>query len=108
MTGEERRLAPYIEVTIFRVVQELLHNVWQHAHASHVQVNLDLEGSVIGLTVEDDGSGFDLDEATAAADERKTLGIVTMQRRLEMLGGEIEFESSLGRGTKVVTEIPAA
>lgn len=105
--GTEKRLAPYVEITIFRVIQELLHNVWQHAHASHVQVNLDLQGSVIGVTVEDDGSGFDFDDVMAAASERKTLGIVTLQQRLEMLGGKIEFESALGRGTKVTMEVPA-
>jgi len=108
IVGEDRRPAPYVEVTIFRVIQELLHNVRQHAHASHVQVNLDLQGAVVGITVEDDGSGFDVDEVLAAAKERKTLGISTMQRRLEMLGGQVQFESSLGRGTKVTIEIPAA
>lgn len=107
VVGEERRPAPYVEVTIFRIIQELLHNVSQHAHARHVQVNLDLQGSVVGITVEDDGSGFDVAEVLAAAKERKTLGIVTIQRRLEMLGGQIQFESSLGRGTKVRMEIPA-
>jgi two-component system sensor histidine kinase DegS len=106
--GEDKRLAPYVEVTIFRIIQELLHNVWQHAHASHVQVNLDLQGAMVGITVEDDGSGFDVDQVMAAAKERKTLGVVTMQRRLEMLGGQIQFESSVGRGTKVRMEIPAA
>jgi two-component system sensor histidine kinase DegS len=108
VSGEEHRLAPYVEVTIFRLVQELLHNVWQHAHASHVQVSLDLHGSTVGISVEDDGGGFDLDEAVALAKERKTLGIVTMQQRVEMLGGTIEFDSSLGRGTKVTAQIPAA
>jgi len=107
VVGEERRPAPHVEVTIFRIIQELLHNVWQHAHATHVQVNLDLGGGVVGITVEDDGSGFDVDEAMAAAKERKTLGIVSIQRRLEMLGGQIEFESSLGRGTRVTMEIPS-
>jgi two-component system sensor histidine kinase DegS len=106
--GEDKRLAPYVEVTIFRIIQELLHNVWQHAHASHVQLNLDLQGAMVGITVEDDGSGFDVDQVMAAAKERKTLGVVTMQRRLEMLGGQIQFESSVGRGTKVRMEIPAA
>lgn len=106
--GEERRLVPYVEVTIFRLIQELLHNVSQHAHASHVQVSLDLQGSMIGISVEDDGSGFDLDEAMASAKERKTLGIITMLQRLEMLGGKIDFDTSLGRGTKVTMEIPAA
>jgi two-component system sensor histidine kinase DegS len=107
VVGEEKRPVPYVEVTIFRVIQELLHNVSQHAHATHVQVSLDLKGTVVGISVEDDGSGFDVDEAVAAARERKTVGIVTMQRRLEMLGGQIQFESSLGRGTKVTMEIPA-
>jgi two-component system sensor histidine kinase DegS len=107
VVGEERRLAPYVEVTIFRLVQELLHNVWQHAHASHVQVNMDLQGAAVRISVEDDGSGFDLDEAISLAKERKTLGIVTMQQRLEMLGGEMQYDTSLGRGTKVTVRIPS-
>ena len=107
VVGEEHRLAPYVEVTVFRVIQELLHNVWQHAHASHVQVGLDLQGPTVDVTVEDDGSGFDVEEVTAAARERKTLGIVTMQQRLEMLGGTLQFDSSLGRGTKVSMQVPA-
>jgi two-component system sensor histidine kinase DegS len=106
VVGEERRLPPYVEITIFRIIQELLHNVWKHAHATHVQTNLALQGDRVGVTVEDDGSGFDVNEAMVAAKERKTLGIVTVQRRLEMLGGNIQFESSLGRGTKVRLEIP--
>ena len=105
--GEERRLPPYVEVTVFRVIQELLHNVWQHAHASHVQVGLNLQGSTVEVTVEDDGSGFDVDEVTASAKERKTLGIVTLQQRLEMLGGTLQFDSSLGRGTKASMQVPA-
>jgi two-component system sensor histidine kinase DegS len=108
VVGEERRLAPYVEVTVFRVIQELLHNVRQHAHASHVQVNLDLRSATIGIIVEDDGSGFDLDEALAGAKERKTLGITTLQQRVDIMGGSIDFESSLGRGTKVTVKIPAA
>jgi two-component system sensor histidine kinase DegS len=108
VVGEERRLAPYVEVTIFRLVQELLHNVWQHAHASHVQVNMDLQGAAVRISVEDDGSGFDLEEAMSLAKERKTLGIVTMQQRLEMLGGDMQYDTSLGRGTKVTVRIPSA
>jgi two-component system sensor histidine kinase DegS len=108
VVGEEHRMAPYVEVTIFRVIQALLHNVWQHAHASHVHVALNLQGSAVGITVEDDGSGFDVEEALASAKEKKSLGIATIRQRLEMLGGTIQFESSLGRGTKVSMKIPAA
>jgi len=56
--------------------------------------------------VEDDGSGFDVDDAVASARHRKTLGIATMQEQVEMLGGQINFESGIGRGTKVKLEIP--
>lgn len=108
ITGEERRLASHMEATIFRAIQELLHNVWQHAHASHVQVNLNLQGPSIAIVVEDDGSGFNVDEVLASSQERKTLGIATMQQRIEMLGGSSQFDSSLGRGTKVSIQIPAA
>lgn len=104
--GEERRLAPHLEVTIFRVIQELLNNVDQHAHAAHVDVTLDLEGEVVAVTVEDDGRGFDVEETLAAARERKSVGLITIQERTEMLGGEIEIDSNVGRGTKVRLELP--
>lgn len=104
--GEERRLAPHLEVTIFRVIQELLNNVDQHAHADHVDVTLDLEGEVVAVTVEDDGCGFDVEEILAAAKERKSVGLITIQERTEMLGGEVEIDSSVGRGTKVRLELP--
>lgn len=107
VAGEERRLAPHTEATIFRAIQELLHNVWQHANASHVQVSLSLQGATVAATVEDDGSGFNVEEVLASAQERRTLGIATLQQRIEMLGGSVQFDSSLGRGTRVTMQIPA-
>jgi len=104
--GEERRLAPHLEVTIFRVIQELLNNVDQHARAAHVDVTLDLEGEMVAVTVEDDGCGFDVEEVLAAAKERKSVGLITIQERMEMLGGKVEIDSSVGRGTKVRLELP--
>ena len=106
IVGKERRLLPHTEVTIFRVVQGLLKNISQHANATHVQVSVNLEGGAIGVSVEDDGSGFDVDDAVASARQRKTLGIAAIQEQVEMLGGQIDFESGIGRGTKVRLEIP--
>jgi two-component system sensor histidine kinase DegS len=106
IVGKERRLPPYSEVTVFRVVQGLLKNISQHANATHVQVGVNLEGEAIGVSVEDDGSGFDVDEVMASARQRKALGIVAMQEQVEMLGGQIQFESSIGRGTRVDLEVP--
>lgn len=107
ITGQERRLASHTEVTIFRVVQELLINIDLHAHAHRVQVALGLQPDKVRITVEDDGSGFDVAEVLAAAKQRKTLGLAALQERVELLGGTVNFESSIGRGTKVTIEIPA-
>lgn len=104
--GEERRLAPHLEVTIFRMIQELLNNVDQHAHAAQVDVTLDLEGELVAVTVEDNGCGFDVEEILDTARERKSVGLLTIKERTEMLGGEVEIDSSVGRGTKVRLELP--
>jgi len=104
--GREARLPSYSEVTLFRVVQELLTNVSKHAHASHVQVSLDFQDGLVVVSVEDDGSGFDVNEAQGASPHRKGLGLATIQERTEMLGGEVQIESRIGRGTKTRIAIP--
>jgi len=106
VSGKERRMPPYTEVTVFRVVQELLNNARQHAQPTRIQVNLDIEPKVVRSVVEDDGIGFDVTEAMASTRQQKTLGIATLQERVEMLGGQLAFESGVGRGTKVTLEIP--
>jgi two-component system, NarL family, sensor histidine kinase DegS len=106
VVGHETRLASYSEVTLFRVVQELLTNVQKHAHAAHVQVLLDFQDTVVVASVEDDGSGFDMNELKSAALQRKGLGLSTMQERAELLGGQVQIDSRIGRGTRVRIEIP--
>jgi two-component system sensor histidine kinase DegS len=106
MMGRETRLPDHSEVTIFRVIQELLTNIQTHAHASNVQVVLDFQDKVVAASVEDDGSGFDVNEVQAASQQRKGLGLAMIQERMEMLEGNVQIESRIGRGTKVRIEIP--
>jgi two-component system sensor histidine kinase DegS len=106
ITGKEQRLPPHAEVTVFRVVQSLLNNVGEHANATHVEISLDLGPDGLKAKVEDDGSGFDVAEVMAAARQRKTMGLMTIIEQVEMLGGEIHFESSVGRGTKAELNLP--
>ena len=103
----DRPLPPYIEVTIFRAVQELMNNVAKHAHASRVQVTLDLNAEPTVVIVEDDGSGFDAAQVLARARERGGSGLITLEKRVEMLGGNINYQSATGRGTRVRALIPA-
>ncbi len=104
----DRALAPYVEVTLFRAVQELLNNVAKHAHASRVQVTLDLNAEPTMVIVEDDGSGFDAAQVLSRARERGSTGLVTLEKRVEMLGGNINYQSATGRGTRVRVLIPSS
>jgi two-component system sensor histidine kinase DegS len=104
VTGVERRLESHIEVTIFRGVQELLTNALAHAQATQIQVALDLAQDHVQATVEDNGSGFNVDDALNA--NNKTIGLTSLRERIEMLGGDINIQSSLGQGTRVQFSIP--
>ena len=108
VVGREVRLPSHSEVTIFRVVQELLTNVHKHAHATNVQVSVDFQDAAVLASVEDDGSGFDVAEVRSTGQQRKSLGLPTIHERVEMLGGTVQIESRVGRGTKVRIEIPTA
>lgn len=106
LMGKERRLAAHTEVTVFRVVQELMNNAQQHAHPARIQVVLDMDGPMVTASVEDDGAGFDVDEVLASASQKRGIGIAGMKERVDMLGGSLDFDSAVGRGTKVTLKLP--
>jgi len=106
ISGPDKRMPPHTEVTIFRVIQQLLNNVKNHAQATHVQVALTIDDEKVNAAVEDDGSGFDVDEAISASRQRKTIGLSSMQERVEMLGGDVEIDSSIGKGARITFQLP--
>jgi two-component system sensor histidine kinase UhpB len=93
-----------VETALYRVVQEALTNVIRHARATRVDVLLERRGDKVVVVVEDDGIGFDADEARFAQSGR--LGLLGMQERAEMLGGSMIIESSLNIGTTIIVEVP--
>jgi signal transduction histidine kinase len=103
---DTQRLPPDFETTLYRVVQEALTNVLRHAQAARVSVLLERRGSHVLLIVEDDGAGFDVKAVVDAPDARGRLGLIGMQERVEMLGGDLEIESATGAGTTVFVRIP--
>jgi signal transduction histidine kinase len=90
----------------FRIVQEALTNVVRHSGARRARVQLRTSGSRIEVAVWDDGRGFDVDEAYGRARTGGSMGILGMQERAELLGGELVFESSPGAGTTVKASVP--
>ncbi|MCS7282441.1 MAG: sensor histidine kinase [Anaerolineae bacterium] len=105
VTGRERRFASYKEVTAFRVIQDLLTNAREVSSATSAQVSVDLGEDRLKVSVEDDGSGFELSQLGSGPLAEK-MGLSTLRERIEMLGGKFQIESSPGRGTRVTFEIP--
>ena len=104
VSGTERRLEPYIEVMVFRALQELLGNTSRHSHATEVKVYIDVGDSIIKVSVDDNGKGFDVD----AVNESSSLGLKLIHDRVEMLGGSFDIDSSAGKGTRISFSVPAA
>lgn len=97
-------LPPLIEINLYRLAQEALHNVHKHARATSVAVLLDRRGDELVLIVEDNGVGFD-PEAAASAERRPGVGLIGMRERAMLIGGEFEVESAPGRGTIVFVRV---
>lgn len=100
------RLPSDVEVVMFRVVQEGLNNVVRHSKATRATVRLSRSGSEVRGDVEDNGRGFDLDEATAQPATGRGLGLLGMSERAGLLGGCVTVDTAPGHGTRLLVRIP--
>lgn len=103
ITGNERRLEPYLEVMIFRAIQELLGNAARHSQATLVKIMLDLGEDRVRVSVDDNGRGFDPE----SVQQGTSLGLKLIRERAEMLGGNFEIDSTLGTGARILFAVPA-
>lgn len=103
VTGNERRLEPYLEVMLFRAIQELLGNAARHSQGSVVKVVLDMGEERVRVSVDDNGRGFDPDVVQQGA----SLGLKLIRERSEMLGGSFEMDSAIGKGARISFAVPA-
>lgn len=95
-------LGEMTELNLYRIVQEALTNVIKHAEASGVQVSLHRRGQAMTLTIVDDGLGFRPEEVESG------VGLGSIRERVSLLGGRVSVESTPGRGTRLVVEVPLA
>ncbi len=98
-----KTISSEVATNLFRVLQESLQNVAKHAQATDVTVRLSGSSKGVGLSVRDNGQGFDLEDKNAGA---KGLGVVSMQERARGLGGLLRIHSWPRNGTKVCVWIP--
>jgi signal transduction histidine kinase len=104
--GDPDSLSSAQRITLFRVIQEALANVREHAGASHVSVRVRARRSAIELQIVDDGMGFEVERALAKAAQRGRLGLVGIAERVHMVGGTFELESQPGGPTTLKLTLP--
>ena len=99
--GLDLRLNEKVEISIFRIVQELINNIVKHSGADHVNVQLLKNANVLILLVEDNGKGFDMNNGSD-----KGIGLLNITSRVKTIHGEFNLEPSPGSGTLATIRIP--
>lgn len=100
----KERMDASIELTLYRVVQELVNNALKHAEANHIDFMLEKKTTLIKLLYKDDGVGFNYEETKS--DINSGLGLDNIISRINVIHGTCQFASSQGDGTQVDIEIP--
>jgi two-component system sensor histidine kinase UhpB len=98
------RLAAPVELALFRIVQEAMANVAQHARATAVLLTEAEDKGMVRLVIADNGVGFD-QERLGQPEGRHLWGLMTMSERAAAVGGRCRIESQPGQGTRVVVEV---
>lgn len=99
--SNEKRLPSDYEVSIFRLVQESVNNAIKHGNASEIWVKIEWLRKNVNILVKDNGKGFD---KTSVKDQ--SFGIIGMKERIDLLKGNMEIQSGIGKGTTIFFKIP--
>jgi two-component system, NarL family, sensor kinase len=99
--GENKKLPNTAEVFTYRIVQELVNNAVKHANATQIIVQLATNNNKVGITVEDNGKGYDIN----ALANSKGAGMDNIKYRVQYFNGTIDTVTSVGNGTSVNIEL---
>ncbi|MBC7813653.1 MAG: GAF domain-containing sensor histidine kinase [Burkholderiales bacterium] len=102
--GKSVRLPGQVEVSIYRLLQEALQNVYSHAAAKKVSINITFSDNELKLTICDDGIGFDLNAVEQI--NSSNFGLITMRERAKNLNGRLTIQTQAGRGTCIMLFVP--
>jgi two-component system sensor histidine kinase DegS len=102
VTGNERRMEPYLEVMVFRAMQELLGNSSRYSQGSVIKVQVDMGDAFVKLRVDDNGKGFDPEIVRKG----NGLGLKLIKERAELIGGTCEIDSAPGKGARITLSMP--
>jgi PAS domain S-box-containing protein len=94
------------ELAMFRIAQEALNNARKHAQASEVNITVKSDPHNIKMTIKDNGKGFSISRLTGDLAREGKLGVLGMEERARLIGGELQIKSAPGKGTTVIAKAP--
>ncbi|WP_452599199.1 tetratricopeptide repeat-containing sensor histidine kinase [Pontimicrobium sp. MEBiC01747] len=100
--GLESRLENSLELSIFRIIQELTTNIIKHAEATHATISLTNHENSLNIMIEDNGKGFNANKVIKS----NGMGLHSIEKRVEHLEGELKIESQINQGTTIIIDIP--
>lgn len=98
------RLPDAINTALYRIALEAFSNIAKHANAQHIVVSFEVTRSRFIFSIRDDGCGFRFEKIKASKGHR-TLGLVTMRERADLIGGDLRIESRPRKGTRIIVEV---
>jgi len=106
VVGTAEGMSPDMEVTIYRIVQEALTNIRKHARASHAKVKAQFLARQVVVTIQDNGTGFPVADEPADLASTGSFGLMGLQERAQLFGGEMTISSQSGHGTTLQVVLP--
>lgn len=100
--GLNKRLDNSLEISVFRIIQELITNTIKHANAKNATINISLYDKNLNIIIEDDGIGFNIEKVNL----KEGMGLSSIKTRIEHLSGNLEIDSTLGKGSSIIIDIP--
>jgi two-component system sensor histidine kinase UhpB len=104
-SGPEHRLAPEVELALYRLAQEALSNATRHSQATHIILSIAFSPEKVTLVVSDDGIGYAVPDNPAEFVSEGHFGLLGMHERVELIGGLLEIHSEPGKGTRVTVSV---
>ncbi|MGD2064987.1 MAG: PAS domain S-box protein [Dehalococcoidia bacterium] len=99
-------LAPETQLVLFRIIQEALNNIHRHSGASEASIIVECHRTEIRVIISDNGRGFQLPRQLSEFAGQGKLGLTGMSERAQLIGGELEVSSQMGKGTTIIVRAP--
>jgi signal transduction histidine kinase len=105
-TDFDKRLDSLIEINIYRLTQEAINNAIKYADSTHIIVQLSHSATLLSITIDDNGKGFDVTEAEKTRNSESGMGLLFMKERIQYINGRVFINSIPSEGTRITFNIP--